>query len=311
VGGYVSRSAEPPHCPALPPGSSPLDDLCSTDFAALVDRAGGPSQFSILLGGEASGDSLVQGFRKDPVGGMIYAPIVVIGHTGDPRAWGCVGDARAGCVNRLVVDDVYWLDGLTVPPTFLRPLHFRLAPGAALAALQSQTQLTYVNVVPVTRQSVRDDVDPRLIHLMHTPAWIGYAMAGGPDANGTEALFQVVLNDRTGLTGAHMPVGQPANYQPAALFVNLTVTGNATSAWHLLSGRRAIATGTGGAFNPAAIVDPGTYTLLLAAVFHEHNVPHALRTTCRKPLTLGPASQTEVDATLKPKGICEVSTKAP
>jgi hypothetical protein len=139
--------------------------------------------------------------------------VVVIGHAGDPRLTQCEPDRRRECGDIFVVDRFAWVNGvyeqLEVPYTDLRPA---LTLPEVLSAAQvehGQALAAY----PVESSEV-GSIDPRLAgeggHLL----WVVRAVSRSPDAEGTSAAVNIVVDDSSATLVRTVPLALAGDQEP-------------------------------------------------------------------------------------------------
>lgn len=210
VGGYWYSYFLP--C-AFQPHIAPLADHCG--YGVLTDEARNPDTgqpgFSPAMVTESAAS-----FSAATNGGRL----VVIVHVADDRFWQCPADQRADCTSRPVLDRMVWADGQEIDPTqFKPPIDTNLmrddAMAAALAAAGGgQVVLTY----PIGPASL-NDVDPRFVGKPHGLSWYTRIITGTPDANGTAAGTDVLVDDASGRP-ITMPLAVDLSQQPARLVLD-------------------------------------------------------------------------------------------
>ena len=147
--------------------------------------------------------------------------VVVIGHVGDPRAYGCTLTTVDDCRHRFVVDRVTWVDGKDVDltaqfdPYVVRPT---MTEADAIAAVESASPAGSPPLVVLgTTAAEAARVDPRIRVGVDGAVWIGQSLVGDPDADGTSTITETVVDDATGAVLQKRPLAVDPGYAPAVL----------------------------------------------------------------------------------------------
>lgn len=232
VSGWYAEAFPP--CPMLGVYFSPLDDYCLVAaFSDTAAEATACQSGSCQLGHTPMAPWLM----TDTLGELSGAPsasdgtpvpIVVIGHTGDPRAEHCLPGNVARCKNEFVADRMAWANGTYLASTSeaLRSNGLRhVSPSMTLSdvatLLGAGNQL--LSAAAMTADDVRS-LDPRWNRMGSDVMWVVRSIAT-PDAasaDPTSAVTVALIDDATRQIVDTHPLALTPSFNPARLWVTET-----------------------------------------------------------------------------------------
>jgi hypothetical protein len=203
--------------------------------------------------------------RVAPSGDQKPMPIVVIGHTDDPRSRQCLPGQEANCASDFVVDRVAWADG-SEPAS--QPIAYNYGDekiatpksdlDAVQAALGNDQQI--LSAVAITADGVRS-IDPRWNMTGDELLWaVRSVPAGGDDTDPTRPVTVSLVNDvTTEILDSH-PLALAPDFDPARLWVTATRRHDNTGAEQDTYPYYSVV-GTDGAFAQDGIVHNGSESI--------------------------------------------------
>jgi hypothetical protein len=223
VGGYWRQYALP--CPFLP-HQPIIEGFCSGSVFAdspQDENAGGG------IGGSApvsapetvNGDQLWSAASESP------APVVLIVHAGDSRAWQCTPDQLTDCQRHMVIDAVVWVNG-----TFLAPLSLGIAydatPTMSLGSVASIATASGGQLVTAYALDAAhlNDLDPRLLGMGKGTVWYVRVAQPASGSDITAAGTVRLINDADGSLIDDLPLSVAADYSPARLVLDSQNSGS-------------------------------------------------------------------------------------
>ena len=268
VAGYWQMAGAIP-CPPWPDYASGAMPDCNPAYVA-------DSDLHLRLGAQFAGPALrpvIGAEATDPLDALFGLAegarrIVVVGHTGDPRAWGCVFNPVSRCMANFILDRVVWVEGVdagtaVVPSVYLAPgTKPRLSAQAAVATATTAFPAgTLVTVVPTQAVSA-PTIDPRVRAGVQGFVWIARAITGPADSSGTAALDEVVIDDATGKIVQRLSVASSAEYQPATVVLSGGRGNGGTYDVKLADGTIILTGSTSNGAQAPAVLEPGDYRIL-------------------------------------------------
>ena len=293
VAGYWAELELP--CPY--PGSyiGALESWCrSAGFADTPEGAKACVDMGTQTCSGAGQDSMAPWLMSDTLGDPDYfpgptdvkpIPIVVIGHTDDPRELQCRPGTEEQCARDFVADRVAWatVDLEPNPSAFNYTDYKTLTPNLTLAkvaaAIGDGTQL--LSAAATTADGIRS-FDPRWNETGSRLLWIARSVPTNVDSGDpTRPATVWLVDDATGQVVDSHPLALPADYSPARLWVTATIHnpdpnyGNSISAFDRVQGQDALTVQDGpisGGYEGGQgvtsvgpdlplLIDPGTYAL--------------------------------------------------
>jgi hypothetical protein len=151
--------------------------------------------------------------------------VVVIGHSDDPRLFGCVGASSSPCATAFVVDRIVAINGEPVDPAssssqLKTAMTLDAAEVAANAAFPGDSHLLTIVPLPASQAPA---MDPRLDVGVDGIVWVARAVVGVPDDRGTAGVEEVVIDDATGLAVRDLRLAFSSDYRPGAVVVQTRV----------------------------------------------------------------------------------------
>ncbi len=241
---------------------------------------------------------------------MTEVPVVLVGHTGDPRIWACpAGAVRSTCRTTFVIDRVAWLDGQALG------VQLEEAQGRQLTSADVEEQVAallpdsgHVLSIQSADPTDADDIEPRLAPDPDHAVWITRSIAGDVDANGTSPIQEIIIDDHDGSVVTQQPLASAPGYAPALLilqYTSLDLTGKADPPYFEVDNASG-ALVHAGYLGKTVVLDAGHYTLKAWLAKTDHSVPVGdPHDGCTVALDLTAGAQVVERATSPATGPCE------